>query len=330
MFLTRCTVVLSLVASCAMAGGTDCGALKLAASTPMEIGSSGRPIVTVRINDTPRRFVFDSAGMVAQIAPAVADELKLRRHDSPIKLLDVSGHATAKMVVVDDFALGPLKGRKLQLQVATRAPSDGDGLLTPSLFPRFDIDLDFGAGRMSFLSQDHCDGHVVYWRPEVVAVVPMIADELKIIVPITVDGHALRAVIDTGSNGTFMDMDVARHVFGLAPDSPDMEAAGYANGDQELPVYRHVFGNVSFEGVHIARAVVLVMASRTGSKDKDNPLLTGSRARRADDDIDDAPIILGMDVLRKLHIYIAFKERKLYISAAGTSQATSQAATGTE
>ena len=42
----------------------------------------------------------------------------------------------------------------------------------------------------------------------------------------------------------------------------------------------------------------------------------GSLIRDTDADLPD--VILGMNVLSKLHLYIAYKEAKLYITAAGT------------
>lgn len=42
----------------------------------------------------------------------------------------------------------------------------------------------------------------------------------------------------------------------------------------------------------------------------------GSRVRTERDEIEQPDLILGMDVLRKLHIYIATKENKLYVSDA--------------
>jgi hypothetical protein len=55
-----------------------------------------------------------------------------------------------------------------------------------------------------------------------------------------------------------------------------------------------------------------------GTKDSDNGQQTGSRARRVDDDVDRPDMLIGMNVLNKLHLYIAFDERKLYVSEAST------------
>ena len=41
---------------------------------------------------------------------------------------------------------------------------------------------------------------------------------------------------------------------------------------------------------------------------------TGNRARLVKDDIVGPEMLIGMNILRHLHLYMAFRERKMYIS----------------
>ena len=54
---------------------------------------------------------------------------------------------------------------------------------------------------------------------------------------------------------------------------------------------------------------------RTGAYDPDNGQLTSNRAYRLDDHVE-PDISIGMDILSKLHLYFAFGENKLYVTAA--------------
>jgi hypothetical protein len=54
------------------------------------------------------------------------------------------------------------------------------------------------------------------------------------------------------------------------------------------------------------------------------PTSTGSLIRDSDNNL--PGIILGMNVLSRLHVYIAYKEAKLYITAAAVQPAASPAA----
>ncbi len=60
---------------------------------------------------------------------------------------------------------------------------DFGGILGADMLRNVDLDLDFAAGKLNLVSQDHCSGNVVYWQAPAVAVVPMTLDRW---------GHVLR------------------------------------------------------------------------------------------------------------------------------------------
>lgn len=62
------------------------------------------------------------------------------------------------------------------------------GLLSTDLFVRYDIDVDFGAGRLNYFFQDHCDGHVAYWPERPVSVARITLEGIHITVAITAMG----------------------------------------------------------------------------------------------------------------------------------------------
>ena len=60
--------------------------------------------------------------------------------------------------------------------------------------------MDFAAGKLNLMLGDHCEGKVVYWPAKALATVPITINDYDIRVPVTVDGHNLMAVIDTGAS----------------------------------------------------------------------------------------------------------------------------------
>ena len=101
---------------------------------------------------------------------------------------------------------------------------------------------------------------------------------------------------------------------------------GTVDGDPEHKRFGHVFSSLDFGGVAVANPHVAIIPDLVGAKDPNNGFTTGSRVQRVDDGLA-SDLTVGMDVLKHLHIYIAFDERKLYISAADTPAATTAAAT---
>ena len=303
------------------AQAADCGSMHLVASLNLEDSDSHRVIVPVSINGTPRKFLFDTGGAISQISPEVVKELKLTTHSGDISLMDVNGYASNKVVTIDDFAFGSIKAKNIPFLVATQAAYDG--ILTPSRFQNVDVDIDFGPRRLSLFLDDHCPGKVLYWKAAVLAVVPVTLKNNHFNIDVMVDGHTLHGIIDTGATGSFMKASVAHRIFGLTPESPGMEPGGYINGDKETPSFRHTFSSLGFEGIAVANPRVVITPDRTGAHDINNDLKTGSFIQHVDDDMEQPDIIVGMNVLIKLHIYFATKEKKLYITPAGAPDAPS-------
>jgi predicted aspartyl protease len=314
--------VLAMAGWCSNAQAQDCKPLELVTHLKMERDDGGLPMLPVSINGTPRRFLLDTGGALTQISLPVVEDLKLRQRESPAKLYDVNGNVSNRLAIVDDFALGPLKGQNVTMQVDDVPNAGMDGILTQALFPNFDMDLDFGPDRFAFFAQGHC-GRVVYWKAAAVAVVPISKRSLHLNLTVTIDGKQMDAIIDTGATNTYMDMGVARRVFGITPETPGVVQDGHVNDDPDLPVYHRTFSTLSFEGITIQNPRIAIADENIAKRDKNDGFETGSHVRKVSDRIERTPLTIGMNILRKLHMFIAFKEGKIYITPAGAPDSPS-------
>ena len=92
-------------------------------------------------------------------------------------------------------------------------------------------------------------------------------------------------------------------------------------GDDADKRFEHTFQKLSFEGLEVANPRIAVFPT-IGSKDPNNGFVTGSRSQKVDDRDASAPtMLIGMNILSKLHLYIAFREQKIYITPASAPQA---------
>jgi predicted aspartyl protease len=293
----------------------DCGPLKELNTIDLVPGPN-RELVPVSINGTQKLFLLDTGGDVSQINRATADELKLTQQDSTLKLLDLYGNASNKAARIDEFIVGRLKGESIYVAIQPN-PDFGKGtryvgIFAPDLMGRYDVELDFGAQKMKYFSSDHCEGHVVYWQPAALAVVPMKFHNRHIRLPVALDGHEFIAEFDTGASFTSITAGTAKRVFNVDANTP--ENVSMNNG---MPgAFGHVFGTLDFEGVAVKNPHVIVRPDLVGSKDVNNGYQTGTRTKRVDDIENQPDLIVGMDVLKRLRMYIAFDERKIYISPA--------------
>jgi predicted aspartyl protease len=285
-------------------------------------------VVPVKIDNVDKKLLLDTGGLVTQISRATADKLDLPERYREQRLFDLAGNSSNAQATVPKLTLGTQNQNEVPMAVAPN-PDLGtalpyDGLLATDLFPGDDIDMDFGARRLTTFAPDHCQGRVLYWPADHVAVVPITESDNLIIIPVMVAGHPLNAVLDTGSQFTVMNMAVANQLFGLTPASPGMAPFTESSGDKSLTLYRHIFDKVTFQGVEVSNLQVYLLPNQVAVHDRPRSLfllgpsrmpLSGSRLFQSGS-FSMPDMIIGMDVLRHLHVYFAAKEKRLYITDA--------------
>jgi len=294
----------------------DCGPLRQINAIDL-VAAPNRALVPVSINGIPKLFLLDTGGDVSQINGEVAQELGLTLRDSNLKMLDMYGHASSKMVRIDKFTLGRQHGEDVNMAVQPN-PDFGKGtryvgLFAPDLMGRYDVEIDFGTYKMNYFSPEHCPGHVVYWQHAALAVTPMMFRRRHIRLPVKVDGKELTAEIDTGATNTVMMGEAAKRLFDIVPET---QGNVPLNNQGMAAAFGRVFSTLDFEGVAVQNPHVVIVPNLIGKKDPNNSTRTDTHVKMVDDIEDRPDLLIGMDVLKKLHLYIAFGENKIYISEA--------------
>jgi hypothetical protein len=302
----------------------DCAPPRLENTVRMErLSDQDVIVVPISLNGVEKKFLFDTGGGVANyVSGAVVQELKLTQFSS-IRSMDLRGNESDSAVLVKDVTFGAIHAGYARFQVAPDLPYDG--ILSASYFAMrrldmgsVDFDIDFGAMKLNFYSTDHCPGGVVYWPHQALAVVPVTSAQGHIEFPVTLDGHPLMAAIDTGASWTILNIARAREKMDFSPDARPPQSPDSPKDDPDKQIYYRKYSALSFEGVTIANPLIIVRPVQFGGKD--DPVLLVSRAQHASDRINLlAPdIIIGMEILRHLHLYYATDEQKLYITPAGS------------
>lgn len=303
----------------------DCGGLVQRASLDMTPTRGAVILVPATFNGAQMQMLLDTGGGISSVSQKTAKALNLSPHESRIKTLDLRGNASQRYVQLDEFALGALKGKDVELMIWPDPEAQFDGLLAGDILDRYDVELNFVTRKVNIFSPDHCEGKVIYWPATALAVVPFtmarpargnpgerssinILPDTHIRVPVTVDGKTFTAIVDTGAATTSMSAATAKAAVGVAANSPG--AVTIAPDD---PRFGYVFHNLAFEGIAVTNPHVLIRPDLVGKNDPNNTNTADSHITRVDDGLD-PDLIIGMDVLRHLHLYIAYRERKLYIT----------------
>jgi predicted aspartyl protease len=281
---------LGLLASLALIGTARAENCRLVRQWSFDFidGPSGAMLTRQPLATGHGYFVFDSGAVANVIFADQADALHLQRGRGSHTIVGAGGMAT-DVAVVDPFSLR-------EYFVVPRVPG-GDpreaGALGAPLYLEHDLELDFRDRKIGLYLPDHCSAASVYRAPEFTTL-PLQVDRFgRAFVTVTLDGAPLAALIDTGATDTTLSLDAARRRFGLVPGSPGVEPAGTVRDVQGnvLVNYRRPFKALQVGGIRF-----------------DNPRIdiSGTAWEPGTD------LILGMNELRRLHLFFAFREQLLY------------------
>ncbi len=296
--------------------------LSLVTSVDMAPAEGNREVlVPVTLAGKPKLLLVDTGGAMTEMSPEVADELALPRARAAFQLFDVSGRMSNQFVHAG-MQLGNLKADDMVFMLAPSGQDFGDtmvaGLLAPDILQHYDVDIDFGARKFNLLSQDHCDGKVIYWKADAVAVVPIkVMASGHILLPVLLDGKEVQAMLDTGAYNTTLSRPVAEEQFGLKMGAPDTPQTGTLTDRTAAATFHHVFPTLGLEGIAVSNVDVDILPDFIKQVQRENaaPELGSHFAARGADETQQA-MLLGMNVLRHFHIYIAYKENRIYITPA--------------
>lgn len=274
----------------------DCH-LHRVASFAMSIDESGGVSIPLTVSGHRINFLVDTGGLFSMLSPATADALGLQQIALPGPMIQMLGGKTVnRYVTAPNIELGPVTLPQMQFLILPEgyAARDNGGVLAPEFLSNFDVDFDFANAKLTLYTQDHCEGKVVYWTKGDYAVVPFEFDHTKHIrVPVEIDGKEIWTDLDTGASLSELSLNLAHDKFGIGTSDPGVKDLGeHAYGH----TYGYTFKTMTFGGVTVANPYVMLVP------DVHYVRLTDG--------------LIGMGVLRQLHMYIAYKEKKIYVTGA--------------
>jgi predicted aspartyl protease len=300
-FCLVAAVFLMFAAGTAQAAAEEKCQLMEAAELDMSTDLSGRVNVPMTVGGQNIKLMIDTAGFVSTLTRYTVKSLGLPS-ESAFRPLETyyGGEVVDHFVTAHDVMLGHLRASSLIFFVMSnyRTSADVGGTLAPNVLRNYDADFDFEKGVFRLFSKDHCEGKVVYWTTGGFGQVSFRLDNSgHIVVPVLLDGKEVRAAIDTGSADTVASFDRIEDKLNLDEKSPGMTLIPGRPADR--PRYRYPFKTLTFDDVTVSNPDITLVPDKQSK-------MGGS----------DETIVLGMNVLRRLHIYIAYGEEKLYVTPA--------------
>jgi tetratricopeptide (TPR) repeat protein len=254
----------------------------------------GTPIVSIRIDGTPRTVLLDTGGFWSLIDPSIARDY-VHHRSRIIGQLGLQGIPLSRAITVPSIEIGPDKISDVDFFEEPRGYIPTAATLGANWLSRWDVEIDPAARMVTFFPSGQCRDGIVTWPHADLAEIPVTVDQGQhlISIPLELDGQVLRALIDTGSPETFLSARAAKALFGIDGD-PSAAELDIDRAGRRREVYRHRFHALKMGDI-VFRDPWLVIAPMAAN----NP-----------------DIILGMHDLSSLHLYFAYREQKLYASTA--------------
>lgn len=325
LYLAGAVVALGLIAG-GPASAEECEPLTPLASLHTVPAPDGfAMLVPTKVDGVRQMMLVDTGGVYSEISERTAKALKLMRWRAPTAQYGVLGQSTDVVARAHSFTLGDLHAKSIDFMVSKDPAGSNNsfnGVIAPSLLRHFDVELDFAQHRMTLLSPNHCAGQVVYWPATTISVLPFHATPSgHIVVPVELDGVRMNALIDTGMTYSTLSLKSAERRFGLMPGDAQTPHVGNLPGSPHAKIYGHSFKTLRLGDIVVRRPEVAIIPDLVGAQ------IEGDKRQVTDDDpvaVDKRlpSLLIGMDVLHDLHLYIAYKEGKLYLTPANMVSAS--------
>ncbi len=280
--------------------------LRRVASLDMQTLPSGEFTVPVGLNDRTMQLLVDTGSIYTAITSEAAEELGVRQRWTPFGGAFLNNVAINEYANLDSLTIGPVhSSSRWQVVVIPDdiVPATISGLLAYDMMANYDIDFDFFHGKYNIFVHSECSRDPVYWTQDVSAAVPItLGRDRHITVDALLDGKPVSVIFDTGSATSIMSLDAARRLFDWADNDPRVKSLGSdaINGGASTPLYSFPFATLNFSGIAVSNPQIKMIPQDHFDAGRNH----------------DANIVLGMSVLRQLHIYVAYDAKMVYLTTA--------------
>jgi predicted aspartyl protease len=276
----------------------------------MGADGSGLVDVPMSIEGHEVKMLVDTGGIFSMVTARTADDIGLQRHATNLTGSDATpiayygGAIVKEYVDANSIKLGNLSADRMTLFIIPDSNIDSSkfgGTLASDVLRKYDVDFDFGKSKLNLFSPDHCDGQVVYWTQTPYAKVPIkLNSDGHIDVEIQLDGKVISARLDTGAGRTFMSLEYAEAAFGIDGKDSQLKPIEGSGKKGESPAYTYPFRSFALGDIQVLNPNIILVSDEYSKRRE----------------INSPPIILGIGMLRQLHLYIAYRERNLYATGA--------------
>jgi predicted aspartyl protease len=283
----------------------------------------GSPYIDGSVNGHPIKVLVDSGAAGTSLTRSIAERAELPLSHSGLVHVGVSGDSADYHARVKELTFGPVRWERVNLSVIWDLAKDMpfEALLGADFLFQNDIELLLAEKQIRFFRPEGCGkAHLAYWdaNAAVVPMLPDVPDDRRAVIQVLVNGHPVKALIDTGATVSSIDQAAAAKAGVGRPAATAAPAAAASAGEvaigigkHEVPMWVGNFDEIDIGGEFIKNAKLRVMDMWGAARaDTSNP-------RRAESMSEEAQMILGADFLASHRVLIAVSQRRVYLTHLG-------------
>lgn len=299
------------------------------ASIDLATTPNGIPLLPVKLNGVDEQLRLDLEDPFSYLASDIGAEIGVPKTDvaSPLgyivpngtTLRDIvfAGHIQAR--IVPTVQIGSLLGKDILMYSGPdRKSLNGTaGEIGLNFLSNYDVELDLSKNKLNLFDKNHCPGKVVYWTQNaaigVIEIKPIMGGTNQY--TFSLDGHPLGAFITADQMDTELAFPIAREEFNLTDKSDGVVLGKKDEWGYEL--YRYPFKVLDADGLAISNPQIYLSGDPFMDKICDSRQHWRTLDNQPYNCRGDADLKIGVHELRALHLFFAFGEKKLYLTAAG-------------
>lgn len=317
-FVCAAMVLLGLLSQAAMAASP---APRCKASLETEVDLHEEPdgnyLVPFVLDGKPVWFRLDTSSSVNVLSQAAVDRLQIKTAliGNRGNTVTVGGRPFTRIANLTTLSLG---SHRYTPVIAGILPDnvqfpdedvDGKpviGELGTEVLTRTDFELHLAEKKLRLFDQNHCRGVGAYWTSDY-AETTFARDAFGgIFIAMSIEGQRVETALSTQSSRTQIDTKVTREAFGFDETSPGIQRDGNGGGE-----YRAM--SLRMPGFDIKDVPVRLRDSGSDCGIRQR-IDSGSKAYGYGSCLLIYPMRLGRDVLQRMRLYVALKERKVYFT----------------
>lgn len=255
-------------------------------------------VTTVSLNGHRVRMMIDTGASKSALLFDEIDALHLPhdRHQS-ITVNGLGGKLDAQHpVLINSIKVGDLEWLDVTVTgLAATSMGTGEapvGLLGADILSQYDVEFDFPKGTMTFWSVAGCGDRFVPWQGRFSEFHPQRTGHNAFVIPVTINGHQLQALLDTGSDATSVTYSAALAA-GVTPDAIELDRAGTRKGARGVALTSHVhrFDSMSIGPMTFRNAGLVVVDDAQGDFD----------------------MLLGIDFMRWRKVWFSYATNQVFM-----------------